>query len=72
MVNKFYKLMNSKFMLFLIFFILLKPGSFSEYNAWKNIGNVINILRMFACVWCLFYFLLRRGKNDKLNTPTYF
>ena len=65
MVNKFYKLMNSKFMLFLIFFILLKPGSFSEYTAWKNIGNVINILRMFTCVWCLFYFLLRRGKIDK-------
>lgn len=57
--------MNSKFMLFLIFFILLKPGSFSEYTAWKNIGNVINILRMFTCVWCLFYFLLRRGKIDK-------
>ena len=52
-------------MLFLIFFILLKPGSFSEYTAWKNIGNVINILRMFTCVWCLFYFLLRRGKIDK-------
>ena len=64
-MNKFYKLMNSKFMLFLIFFILLKPGSFSEYTAWKNIGNVINILRMFTCVWCLFYFLLRRGKIDK-------
>lgn len=57
--------MNSKFMLFLIFFILLKPGSFSEYTAWKNIGNAINILRMFTCVWCLFYFLLRRGKIDK-------
>ena len=57
--------MNSKFMLFLIFLILLKPGSFSEYTAWKNIGNVINILRMFTCVWCLFYFLLRRGKIDK-------
>ena len=57
--------MNSKFILFLIFFILLKPGSFSEYTAWKNIGNVINILRMFTCVWCLFYFLLRRGKIDK-------
>ena len=57
--------MNSKFMLFLIFFILLKPGSFSEYTAWKNVGNVINILRMFTCVWCLFYFLLRRGKIDK-------
>ncbi len=52
-------------MLFLIFFILLKPGSFSEYTAWKNIGNVINILRMFTCVWCLLYFLLRRGKIDK-------
>ena len=64
-MNKFYKLMNSKFMLFLIFFILLKPGSFSEYTAWKNIGNVINILRMFTCAWCLFYFLLRRGKIDK-------
>lgn len=64
-MNKFYKLMNSKFMLFLIFLILLKPGSFSEYTAWKNIGNVINILRMFTCVWCLFYFLLRRGKIDK-------
>lgn len=64
-MNKFYKLMNSKFMLFLIFFILLKPGSFSEYTAWKNIGNAINILRMFTCVWCLFYFLLRRGKIDK-------
>lgn len=57
--------MNSKFMLFLTFFILLKPGSFSEYIAWKNIGNVINILRIFTCMWCLFYFLLRRGKIDK-------
>ena len=65
MVNKFYKLMNSKFMLFLIFFILLKPGSFSEYTAWKNIGNIINILRIFICMWCLFYFLLRRCKIDK-------
>lgn len=57
--------MNSKFMLFLIFFILLKPGSFSEYTAWKNIGNIINILRIFICMWCLFYFLLRRCKIDK-------
>ena len=57
--------MNSKFMLFLIFFILLKPGSFSEYTAWKNIGNIINILRLFMCMWCLFYFLLRRCKIDK-------
>ena len=64
-MNKFYKLMNSKFMLFLIFFILLKPGSFSEYTAWKNIGNIINILRIFICMWCLFYFLLRRCKIDK-------
>jgi len=52
-------------MLFLIFFILLKPGSFSEYTAWKNIGNIINILRIFICMWCLFYFLLRRCKIDK-------
>ena len=64
-MSKFYKFMNSKFMLSLIFFLLLKPGSFSEYTAWKNIGNVINILRLFTCTWCLFYFLLKRSKIDK-------
>ncbi len=64
-MNKLYKLMNSQFILFLIFLILLKPGSFSEYTAWKNIGNTINILRLFVCTWCLICFFLRRIKIDK-------
>ena len=64
-MNRFYKLMNSSFVLFLIFFVLLKPGSFSEYVAWKKIGDIINIMRVFVCIWCLLYFFLKRVKFDK-------
>lgn len=64
-MNRFYKLMNSSFVLLLIFFVLLKPGSFSEYVAWKKIGDIINIIRIFVCLWCLLYFFLKRVKIDK-------
>lgn len=64
-MNRFYKLMNSSFVLFIIFFVLLKPGSFSEYVAWKKIGDIINIMRIFVCIWCLLYFFLKRVKIDK-------
>lgn len=64
-MNRFYKLMNSSFVLFIIFFVLLKPGSFSEYVAWKKIGDIINIMRIFVCTWCLLYFFLKRVKIDK-------
>ena len=64
-MNRFYKLMNSSFVLFIIFFVLLKPGSFSEYAAWKKIGDIINIMRVFVCIWCLSYFFLKRVKIDK-------
>lgn len=64
-MNRFYKLMNSSFVLFIIFFVLLKPGSFSEYAAWKKIGDIINIMRIFVCIWCLSYFFLKRVKIDK-------
>ena len=63
-MNRFYKLMNSSFVLFIIFFVLLKPGSFSEYAAWKKIGDIINIMRIFVCIWCLSYFFLKRVKID--------
>ena len=64
-MNRFNKLMNSNFVLFFIFFVLLKPGSFSEYTAWKGIGNIINIMRLFVCAWCLIYFFIKRIKIDK-------
>lgn len=64
-MNKIYKLMNSNFILFCIFFVLLKPGSFSEYTAWENVGKVINILRLLVCIWCLVLFFLKRIKIDK-------
>ena len=64
-MNRFYKLMKSGFVLFIIFFVLLKPGSFSEYVAWKKIGDIINIMRIFVCIWCLLYFFLKRVKVDQ-------
>ena len=64
-MNRSNKLINNSFVLLLIFFVLLKPGSFSEYVAWKEIGNIINILKIFVCIWCSLYFFLKRIKIDK-------
>ena len=59
------KIFNSKIFWYIIFFILIKPGSLSENSDWKQVGNIISNLRYIVIVCILLLFLIDKQKIDK-------
>ncbi len=60
------KLFDNKLILILVFFILIKPGSFSENIAWKSFGDIINIVRTVICGCTLIISLILITKKKKI------
>lgn len=63
--SKKWNFFDSKIFWYIIFFILIKPGSLSENADWKKLGNIISTLRYIVIVYALLLFLFDRQKIDK-------
>lgn len=62
------KLTNSKYFLIFIFFILIKPGIFSEYTNFIKIGNIIDIFRIIIVCYVISMFFINKLELNKTYT----
>lgn len=62
------KLTNSKYFLIFIFFILIKPGIFSEYTNFIRIGNIIDIFRIIIVCYVISMFFINKLELNKTYT----
>ncbi len=62
------KLTNSKYFLIFIFFILIKPGIFSEYTNFIKIGNIIDIFKIIIVCYVISMFFINKLELNKTYT----